>query len=470
MQEETKPGRSGAVLAAVLGGCAAMAAVAPARMAAGIMIPVLAAPASLWTIAARERWVILFLSAALLLPPLPFAFGDSGPHPALAVAALGLLAGVLRPADWQLRGSVLASALAVYITVLLASVAGAVLYSGAAVASASLVRVGLFGISLYVFFYAAHGPGAWPGRDPLRTTRLLYWAGVAGTIFAVLDFCFQFPAPAGFGPQFVWLDSGVYRRAQGLFYEASTLGNFCAFFLVMIAVALARPRQAPVSRLALIAGGAAFSAALLLSFSRASVLNVAAALGALCVLERRRIPAGRVAVMLGVCAAAGATTVYFAFRPFAEAWWLRLQASAQYLLSAPDGVLSGRPGNWSHLLQLVAERPWLLLFGAGYKTLPYSTYLGRPVIADNMYISILVETGVVGLAALLALNGAILVSAWRAARNSDPKTAFFGAWVFCFWVGEALQMMSGDLLTYWRVLPLYFWVLAVAVRSSPEPA
>ena len=38
--------------------------------------------------------------------------------------------------------------------------------------------------------------------------------------------------PAGYGPQFVWLDSGVYRRAQGFFYEASTLGNFCAFFLV----------------------------------------------------------------------------------------------------------------------------------------------------------------------------------------------------------------------------------------------
>jgi len=25
-------------------------------------------------------------------------------------------------------------------------------------------------------------------------------------------------------------------------------------------------------------------------------------------------------------------------------------------------------------------------------------------------------------------------------------------------------MFSGDLLTYWRVLPVYFWVLALAVR------
>jgi hypothetical protein len=29
--------------------------------------------------------------------------------------------------------------------------------------------------------------------------------------------------------------------------------------------------------------------------------------------------------------------------------------------------------------------------------------------------------------------------------------------------------MSGDLLTYWRVLPVYLWVLAMAVRESREP-
>jgi hypothetical protein len=29
-----------------------------------------------------------------------------------------------------------------------------------------------------------------------------------------------------------------------------------------------------------------------------------------------------------------------------------------------------------------------------------------------------------------------------------------------------VQMLTGDLLTYWRVLPLYFWVLAVAVRHE----
>jgi hypothetical protein len=33
-------------------------------------------------------------------------------------------------------------------------------------------------------------------------------------------------------------------------------------------------------------------------------------------------------------------------------------------------------------------------------------------------------------------------------------------------MGELVQMLSGDLITYWRVLPIYFWILAIAVRES----
>ena len=85
-------------------------------------------------------------------------------------------------------------------------------------------------------------------------------------------------------------------------------------------------------------------------------------------------------------------------------------------------------------------------------------------VADNMYLSLLVETGVAGLAALVWLNLAILRASARAARSSNPQRAFYGTWMLCFWAGETVQMASGDLLTYWRVLPVYFFVLALALR------
>jgi hypothetical protein len=74
--------------------------------------------------------------------------------------------------------------------------------------------------------------------------------------------------------------------------------------------------------------------------------------------------------------------------------------------------------------------------------------------------------GLAGLAALVALNVSILRTSWRAAHTPDPRAAFFGAWMFCFWSGETVQMLSGDLLTYWRLLPLYFWALAMAAEKS----
>jgi O-antigen ligase len=83
-----------------------------------------------------------------------------------------------------------------------------------------------------------------------------------------------------------------------------------------------------------------------------------------------------------------------------------------------------------------------------------------------MYLSILVETGVVGLGALMVLNFAILRAGYRAARSGEAEKSFYGTWIFCFWAGQAVQMFSADLLTFWRVLPVYFWVLAMAVRKS----
>src|SRR6185312_6956100 len=161
-------------------------------------------------------------------------------------------------------------ALLSFLAVLLSSLAQAALYSGGIIAIESLARVGLFAITPYIYLYTLCGPGRHVVNSG-RVSRYLFWAAVATALFACLDFYFQWPAPGGFGAQYVWLSEGVFRRAQGVFYEASTLGNFCAFFLVMIAVALFGSRkQAPVSRPALILGGVILATALLLSYSRAS--------------------------------------------------------------------------------------------------------------------------------------------------------------------------------------------------------
>jgi len=442
---------------AAFGAWAAAIALAPALpVKLALSAPAVAIPLVWWTLQLPHRWLTLFFATALLLPPLPVSVGDSGPHLCLVFAALGIVAGAISIREWRIDLTGPGAPLAALLVVLLASVAMAAFTSGIAAAGGSLARVALFAISVYIYFYP-------PGEAP--RLRWLFYVAAGSALFACIDFYYQFPAPAGYGPQFVWLDSGVYRRAQGLFYEASTLGNFCAFFLVMIAVALTRPSaESPVPRKALAAGGAVFLAALVLSYSRASLINVMVALAVLAWVNRKRFRIARTLAALAIGGGGGAVLLWRVFPAFVETYWLRLSASAEFLFSGTEGVLSGRVASWRTLTGWISQHPWQTLAGIGYKTLPYTDYLGAPVVADNMYLSLLVETGVVGLLTLLWLNVAVLGASARASRSADPRRAFCGTWMLCFWAGEVVQMASGDILTYWRVLPVYLWVLAMAVR------
>ena len=431
------------------------AAVALTRGAAEWILaaPLVLIPLLSWMLQSASAWLTLFFAAALLAPPLPVAAGNSGPHPALALAAIGVAIGLVRLPEWRFQRGLLPGVLVVFFAILAISMAPAALYSGQEIAIQSLARVGLAGISMYVFFYVSMGPGRTAGVS----RNLVYWIALLSAAFACLDFYYQFPAPAGFGAEFIWLDTGVYRRAQGLFYEAGTLGNFCAFFLVMTVVGLVRRAG---NRVLLLLGGAVFTAALIFSYSRSSVANVAVALAALVMIERGRPAMRRVALVAGATLATVVAILFQWFPAYAELYWLRLWTS----FSSNENVLSGRVESWRMLGQFLLDHPWHALSGVGYKTLPYSDFIGRPVVADNMYLSILVETGIAGLAALLLLNFAILREGHRAARSGDPEKSFYGTWIFCFWAGQLVQMLSADLLTFWRVLPVYFWVLGMAVR------
>ncbi len=449
--------------ALVIGAGASVAVFLPPLAGALLIASAVAIPLAWWTISKTGRWLSLFFFAALLLPPLPIPLGDTGPHPAILVAALGLLAGIVRLDQWHWQLRAIDACVLALVVALTVSVGFAAAYSGTTIAAGSAIRVVLFCIGVYVYFAVAHGPER--DQDATRTTRTLFMIATAAALFGCIDFLYQLPAPAGFEPQFLWLESGVYRRAQGLFYESSTLGNFCAFFLVFAAVALSQRKSDRILSVpTLVIGAIMFASALLLSFSRASVIACLISLATLVCIERKRWFSRRSTIWIGLLGLAAIALFAIAVPEVAEGYWGRLQLTFDSIQDAPDRALSGRLESWTTVIGFIADHPLQTFFGIGYKTLPYTQYLGRPVIADNMYLSLLVETGVFGLLALLTFNIGVLVTAWRSMRAGS----FYGKWLFCFWIGESLQMLSGDILTYWRVLPLYFWLLAQAVRKEPH--
>ena len=459
------------VLPTLLGIWAASIALAPTLDWKLILLaPAAAAIIVCWVLYRPSRWLYLFFFCLIALPPIPAASGNSGIHVAPLAAGIGLLVGLLRLDSWRNLQGRLPLAFAGFLAVLLMSTGFAAAYSGTEIAMGSLVRVLLFALGVYVFAYTlAADPG--DAVDPFTFTRFLFCLATAAAIFACIDFYFQLPAPAGYGPQFVWVAQGVFRRAQGLFYEASTLGNFCAFFLMLVVVCLFHPKsEIPIAKPMMVAAGAVFATALIFSYSRGSIVNIVIGSCALIWLRKGTVHVKRTRVLAALSGLllGAAVSVQFILPAFSANYWSRMTASIQYVSTSPDSVLSGRLTSWIFLGDFLWRQPWTAIFGIGYKTLPYSDYAGATVVADNTYLQLLVETGIIGLLAFLALNVAILRTGLRAARSVRPRARIFGEWIFCFWAGQMVQMLSGDLITYWRVLPVYFWVLAIAAREANE--
>ena len=466
VRRESVPGRGVAWGVALGLVCAASIFAEDWRWRVGLFALLGTATVSVWVLRRAGAWVTAFSVATLLLPPLPLALGDSGPQPALLFAALGLFSGLLRFREWRLRADGLTLPALALGAALLGSSAMALIAAGPAGAAGSLMRVGLFGIALYALLDLRHGPAGRDHDDPEPWLRAIFAAALAAAAFACLDFYFQWPTPAGFGEQFVWQTSVVLRRAQGLFYEAGQFGAFCSFFLTGTALLAFHPALRrrlgptwlwPALALTLAAG-------LVFSFSRSAMLNALAALGAAAWLHRREVRRAAGIAVAGALVAAG--VVYSVTPEFSMTYVARFKATLAGSLSDPAGVLGQRLESWRALLDFASSHPAWLAFGVGFKTLPYTDVAGLSITPDNMFLSLLIETGVAGLLATTWLLAALFTVSLRAARSPNETARFLGAWALCFWTGALVQMFWVDLLTFWRAMPLYLGVAALADRLA----
>jgi len=109
---------------------------------------------------------------------------------------------------------------------------------------------------------------------------------------------------------------------------------------------------------------------------------------------------------------------------------------------ALDELASGRLTNWGAYLGLVLENP---LTGIGYKALS----LERGVPPDNQYLSLLVETGVLGLGTYLVFAGALV---WTAMTMYVRGNALGWA-LLVIWAGQFAIGLTIDTLTFWGAMP-----------------
>ncbi len=192
-----------------------------------------------------------------------------------------------------------------------------------------------------------------------------------------------------------------------MLFAARSRGHFAMFFGAALAMGSALLLTFKGSGLIAFAGGA-----------------VIVALFSLRPLSPRTLMIGLLVVAVGLVLAL----------PFAD----QIAQRAVFLLQREQGVTgtAGRLEIWASLLQQFAQRP---IFGYGLNHAALLTEATRTLnggavalinpAAENAYVAALVETGIVGFAALIALFGVTLVRAAQRARGDALFVGVFAALV-----------------------------------------
>ncbi len=469
---ETAPHRAdwmwmGLAPAATLAGwLATMLAVKPVLMAAAVGALLL-----IWFAAVSIRrplvFVVVFLVVLIVLPPFfPSRFGQTPIYVSTFLVPVGLAVMVARLPDFRLQLDPVAKGLGIFLAGTGLSLPFAYWLSGVEVGSASTFRWLLVAQAAMVYLLVRGGAPIREGPAERWLLRILLTAAAVSALYGIVDFYWPIPIPHPAADQYIWLGSGVLRRAQGVVYEASSFANLCGFFLLLVSAAFltGQERVVGLARPWLVFLIPLLSLAVFVSFSRSSWGNVAAGLVAFAVISRKARFSRAAILMLMLAIPLGGLWYYTP-----ELWNYLINARLGYLaqiFSDPNLASSGRSETWTRVLAIIGDHPQYLLFGVGYKTLPYTRLFHEEIITDNGYLSLLLETGIAGCGSFLLLSAAILRTFHQLARRSDGALRFWSALLFSFWCGELVQMLAADAHTYWRNMVLFFALMAFTLNRA----
>jgi len=419
-------------------------------------------------------WSLFFLTiaATLIAPALyPLALGGEIPvYPSSLLLIAFFLAVWWRSEPYQWASDSIGAAGALLLLTMALSLLFAYWLSGFQVGTQSSLRFVLILQPWFLYFWIYNTKLIANQEQLSRFVRWLLVAGAVAAIYGIVDFYFPFQFNHPFADQYIYLQGAMIRRAQGPFYEASSLGNLCAFLLTLCLLHLYYARRTAgflrLALLVLLLG--IFGTGLFLAYSRGSWLNVAVTIAVFLIFENalrfRRI-AGLLAVLVAV--------VYLLYQVspaiVANFFEWRL-ANLLEFWSDPSFATSGRWETWARLFTFFGDQPWLLFFGIGYKSLASTGLFGSSLIADNGFLSAIFETGIIGLIVFLNLNWIIFRSLYKTSQHQNSTVRRYAAFLLAFWCGEMAQMVTGDLFTYWRNLTIYLALMAFVQRlSRPEP-
>jgi hypothetical protein len=412
-------------------------------------------------------FVTVFLVFLIALPPLYFSsLGETPIYLSSLLVPIGLAILVTRLPDLYLPLDAVTKGLVLFLAGTGLSLPFAWWLSGETIGKQSLLRWLLLAQTALIFALV-RGGARWPvDRVERWIMPVLLLASVASAGYGVVDFFWPITLPHPAADQFIWLESAVVRRAQGVVYEASSFGNLCGLFLVIASAAFlaGEERAVRIARPWLLLCIAILSFAVFVCFSRSVWGNVLTSLGVF-VVSSGMVKARRAWGF----ALAFLTPMTLLWIYFPDLWNYFTGNRIGYfgqILGDPNLVTSGRLETWATVFSILRGHPNYLLFGVGYKTLPFTRLFHEEIITDNGFLNLLLETGILGLGGFLVFSATVFGSFWRLSRRGLGTQVFWSATLFSLWCGQWVQMMAADSYTFWRSMVVLIALMAFALNRA----
>lgn len=302
------------------------------------------------------------------------------------------------------------------------------------------------------YFAVVGGRGTMQSSAIYKIIDLVLFGSVVGCIITIVEF------KLGIGmtsQQFFTMNGVQAYRAGGTIYEnAGAFGNY-ETILFGLALWMAY-KLGGVKRILylLLAGLFAFGA--ITSYSRAAMLGLVIILFVIWLGNRGKL----VAAIAMVCITFVIVSFMNQLMPgyVLQVWTTRIvplfSISSTHQFNVEGG---GRLTYWKESLSFVYTHIWSLIVGVGYYGVTYaSATFGYPMYTDNDYISAILEQGILGLLAFISfVFSSIFIACKRLSRGS------FSWLVLSLWLSEAAQAFTGDVFTFWRSLPILFFITGI---------
>ena len=436
-----------------------------------LLVPVLGCCAyALFINAVLQRpliFVALFLLFLVALPPVFFSrFGDTPLYLSSFLLPAGLAVLLVRLPDFSPPCDNVAIGLMLFLVGLGSSLPFAWWLSGESIGKQSLVRWMLLAQTALIFGLV-RGVARWQvdaAEDWIPSLLLI--AAAASAAYGIVDFFWPIPLPHPAADQFIWLETAIVRRAQGVFYEASSFGNCCAIFLVAASAAYltGQERAVRIRHYCLPFFISVLGLGVFLCFSRSVWASVLVSLVVFAWVSGM-VKLHRVWLFLAALVA----PLILVWLYFPQLWGYFTGNRIGYfgqILADPNLVSSGRVETWATLFSILRQYPQYLLFGVGYKTLPFTRLFHQEIVTDNGFLNLLVETGLLGLGGFLIFSTAILKSFWTLTRRTSGIALFWSALILSLWFGECVQMLATDAHTYWRSMAVLVALTALVLNRT----